>query len=73
MEEVDNPEFDKAFLSPTTTYTLEFESNLLGGVQTVTACNGADSIKFRPYYAWDNRAPGKMQVWVKYDENMNKE
>ena len=38
-----------------------FEPDLLGGVVTITSDNGQ---KFIPYYSWDNRAPGRMKVWV---------
>ncbi|MDQ7052331.1 MAG: glycoside hydrolase family 127 protein [candidate division KSB1 bacterium] len=61
-----------------------FESNLLGGVMTLTGTalrRDLDAwrdalyrhvppelietpIKAIPYYAWDNRAPGEMLVWV---------
>lgn len=68
MEEVDNLNYDKAVLSSSTNYTTAFEPNLLEGVVTITAVNGADTCKFVPYYAWDNREPGKMKVWVDYIE-----
>ena len=38
-----------------------FEPDLLGGVVSITSDNGQ---KFIPYYSWDNRAPGRMKVWV---------
>ena len=44
-----------------------FEPGLLGGVVTVTASSpvpDAASLKYIPYYAWDNRTPGPMKVWV---------
>lgn len=66
MEETDNPEYDKAALLPSTNYMTSFESGLLGGVVTITAVNGDETYKFIPYYAWDNRKPGKMKVWVDY-------
>lgn len=68
MEETDNPEQDEATLLPSMNYMTAFEPNLLGGVVTVTAIHGDDTYKFIPYYAWDNREPGKMKVWVNYEE-----
>ena len=68
IEEVDNKKFDKVELTPETVYSTQFEADLLGGVQTITAQNGKQTIKFIPYYAWDNREAGKMEVWVKYNE-----
>jgi DUF1680 family protein len=57
--------------------TARFEKGLLGGVEVVSgtarsAARGRDGqpstrgVQFRavPYYAWDNRAPGEMIVWL---------
>lgn len=66
MEETDNPEYDEASLSASMNYVTAFEPGLLEGVVTITAANGDDLYKFVPYYAWDNREPGKMKVWVDY-------
>jgi len=64
MEEVDNKDFDVAVLDKSTQYTTTFEQDLLGSVVTITATEGNQVYKFIPYYAWDNRQPGKMKVWV---------
>lgn len=66
MEEIDNPQYEKAVLLPSMNYMTAFEPDLLNGVVTITAVNGDDTYKFIPYYAWDNREPGKMKVWVDY-------
>lgn len=66
MEETDNRKYDEATLSASMNYMTAFEPGLLGGVVTITAVNGDDLYKFVPYYAWDNREPGKMKVWVDY-------
>lgn len=42
-------------------FSAGYEPDLLGGVVTITSDNGQ---KFIPYYSWDNRAPGRMKVWV---------
>lgn len=68
MEEIDNPQYEKAVLLPSMNYMTAFEQDLLNGVVTITAVNGDDTYKFIPYYAWDNREPGKMKVWVDYTE-----
>lgn len=68
VEECDNKKFDKIELSPATTFNCEFEAELLGGIQTITATTGKQRVKFIPYYAWDNREAGKMEVWVKYNK-----
>ena len=40
----------------------------MNGVEIIQANNGQQSTTFIPYYAWDNRKPGKMKVWVDYKE-----
>jgi uncharacterized protein len=44
----------------------EFRADLLGGVQVVTGRAGGRSITAIPYYAWNNRGKGEMEVWVPY-------
>ncbi len=65
IEEADNPEsFDKICVSEDEALSASFEPDLLGGVVSITASNPGGEVKFIPYYAWDNRSPGKMKVWV---------
>lgn len=68
MEEVDNANYDGAILSADTKFDVNFQPDVLGGVATITATTGDDSAVFIPYYAWDNRDPGKMKVWVDFKE-----
>ena len=68
LEEVDNPSIAQATLSADTQYSTAFEPSLLGGVETVTATDGAATLRFIPYYAWDNREAGAMKVWIDYNE-----
>jgi hypothetical protein len=46
-----------------------FRRNLLGGVQVITAEGQKGSRRVRltavPYFAWANRGPGEMGVWMK--------
>lgn len=68
LEETDNSTFDTIELTPSTSYSINTEKDLLGGVVTITAENGDQKYKFIPYYIWDNRNPGKMKVWTDYKE-----
>lgn len=69
MEEVDNPShFDQTEFNSNSVFQTSFNSNLLNGVEIIQANNGQQSTTFIPYYAWDNRKPGKMKVWVDYKE-----
>ena len=51
-------------------FTWEYRSDLLGGVVTIAgvAPNGR-TVRAVPYYAWDNRTPGEMIVWVGRDSH----
>ena len=65
LEEVDNPQdFDLLRLSEDAQFSTAFEPDLLQGVVSLSAESGGRTLKFIPYYAWDNREAGKMKVWV---------
>lgn len=68
VEETDNPSFGELFLSSETTFTSRFDQSLLNGIVTINAIENNDSIRFIPYYAWDNRDAGQMKVWLNYKE-----
>lgn len=44
----------------------EFRPNLLNGVFVVTGTVGNRTVTAVPYYAWNNRGKGEMEVWVPY-------
>jgi len=67
-EETDNPSFDELTLSPPARFKETFNPTLLNGVTTIDAVSGDDTIRFIPYYAWDNREAGQMKVWMNYNE-----
>jgi len=68
MEGVDNGDaFDTALLTFDTEYRKAVDPYLLGGLQMVFASTPKASYTFIPYYAWDNRQPTPMKVWVKYE------
>lgn len=66
-EETDNPGIVSEYfhaekaLPKETVLTAQFEPELLGGVVTIVG----DGVRLVPYYAWDNREPGAMVVWMK--------
>ena len=66
MEEVDNPGYDNLSLSYDYQFGTTWEGDLLRGVTTITATCEDQQVKLIPYYAWDNRTPGKMQVWIPF-------
>ncbi len=66
FEECDNPTtFDRLFVSPRARFEVRDAEGLLPGTKRIDASN-PDGSTFTavPYFAWDNRAPGKMLVWA---------
>ena len=69
MEEVDNPEnFDALAVREDAQFQATFEPELLRGVCTLSTQSGDRTLKWIPYYAWDNRTAGKMKVWIPLED-----
>jgi hypothetical protein len=43
-----------------------FKPDLLNGVEVVTATVAGQTVTAVPYYAWNNRGKGDMEVWIPY-------
>ena len=67
-EETDNPSFDELALSSASKLKETFNPALLNGVTVIDAVSGGKTIRYIPYYAWDNREAGQMKVWMDYNE-----
>ena len=68
-EQADNPDYESVKLTSKDVFECTYEPGTLGGVCVITASSGDRSVKFVPYYAWDNRTSGKMDVWLRYDSD----
>ena len=68
LEQIDNPSVrvTAALLAPTAPLRAEWRPDLLGGVMTIVA-GGSGGLTFVPYYAWQNRGVGEMNVWMVED------
>ncbi len=68
MEEVDNPGVDpeQLTLSAENKFALVNGKGKLEGIKNLTTIANGDNITFVPYFAWENRQSGKMNVWVNY-------
>lgn len=68
LEEADNPEgFDSLLLTEDAQFDLvPLDKHQWWGhaLTEITAHAGAQTLTFIPYFAWDNRAAGKMKVWI---------
>ena len=66
LEEADNPDgFDALTLPENAGFEFEYKPDKLSGIVQITS----PGLTFIPYYAWDNRSPGKMKVWVPLTQN----
>jgi DUF1680 family protein len=72
MEQADNPDltYDTFTLSAREPLNISYRPDLLGGVTVLIGKeeNGKPCLLI-PYYAWDNREEGFMQVWIREVEN----
>jgi uncharacterized protein len=65
LEGVDNGGSLKDLKLPLDTpLTSSFKADLLNGVQVVTGKIGERTVTAIPYYAWNNRGKGEMEVWI---------
>lgn len=70
VEGIDNDNLDDLTLPDNITLKVEKRNDLLNGVNIITGDVPADSVKgfleftAVPYYAWSNRGPGSMKVWL---------
>jgi len=69
-EEADNTGTDlkKISLSRKNTFQLSEGTGKLYGMKLLRTNLNGNTITFIPYFAWDNREPGKMKVWIDYME-----
>jgi len=61
-------------IRPEARFTVQYEPAFLGGINLIrwqTFINGrrVESLAI-PYYSWDNRTPGEMEVWLPVDDKM---
>jgi DUF1680 family protein len=68
IEKADNPDVDLGAwsLSGKNKFKVINSKGILAGTKSLETAYGKNKITFIPYYAWDNRAPGKMLVWIDY-------
>lgn len=69
-EQADNPGIDlnNLTLSNKNKFKLADGDNVLKGIKKLQTSIGKKTITFIPYYAWENRDPGKMIVWMNYKQ-----
>lgn len=65
MEETDNPSIETIEMPLEPSFTVEFEADLLHGVNMISEQKSGAVLV--PYYAWANREFGRMKVWIPSD------
>lgn len=71
IEQSDHTElkYDEMTFSACERLLVEHRKDLLGGVTTLRGKDGrGETCQFIPYYAWDHRESGFMQVWIRETE-----
>lgn len=68
IEEADNPELtiDSIVISSGNKFRVKEGKGVLHQTKILVTKLGRQRITFIPYYAWDNREPGKMLVWIPF-------
>jgi DUF1680 family protein len=68
LEQADNKNInlDNVILSSKNKFNVVPGDGILKGINKLQTTVGKDKITFIPYYAWDNREPGRMIVWTKF-------
>ena len=62
IEQVDNPDMDNARILKEDEYTVLSDNTILPGAKVIVAKKSG--LRFIPYFLWDNREAGRMDVWV---------
>ena len=65
IEECDNYDYGSIKVGETK-FIYDYDSDMLGGIVKLKAYDSINNHIFTmiPYYSWDNRASGKMDVWI---------
>jgi DUF1680 family protein len=66
VEEIDleSGDISDVTLSAKTSFVAAHKPELLRGVDVITATSNSSSFRAIPYYAWANREPAPMRVWI---------
>ena len=62
IEQTDNPDMDNARILKNDVYSVQSDNTLLPGAKVIVAQKSG--LRFIPYFLWDNREAGRMDVWV---------
>ncbi|MCY1721792.1 glycoside hydrolase family 127 protein [Prolixibacteraceae bacterium Z1-6] len=70
LEQTDqkNIDFDAVAIGSNSTFKTKKASGKLKGMTQIESTTGTEKLIFSPYFSWNNREPGKMKVWVNYNE-----
>lgn len=73
MEQADNENipWEEVTIGPETVFAISDGKGKLKGMQVLTGKSAGNEFTLIPYFSWANRTPGKMKVWVNYQEDRN--
>jgi len=74
IEETDNSstDFKNLYLNDKSSFQIVEGNDKLYGMKLITTNLNGEILTFIPYFAWDNREPGKMKVWIDYKKYDNR-
>ena len=69
-EQADNKSInlEQVSLNPKNQFKAKAASGLLKNMSVLETSVQGQNLTFIPYFAWDNREPGKMKVWIDYQD-----
>jgi uncharacterized protein len=71
LEQTDNrnADLDSVFVTSVSGFTIIPGDTIQQGLKMLRMTEKYGDLLFIPYYAWDNREPGKMKVWIPFRES----
>jgi uncharacterized protein len=74
LEGIDNKDIRVQNIVMDTNAVLQvhYFDQLLNGVNVITDSSISQKITAIPYYSWDNRGPGEMEVWIPYIQSASR-
>ncbi|MEL7587826.1 MAG: beta-L-arabinofuranosidase domain-containing protein [Prolixibacteraceae bacterium] len=73
LEQADNKQidFDDVSINQNISFSVLSGAGKLSNMKLLRSQGQKEELTFIPYFAWDNREPGKMKVWVNYNNNQS--
>jgi hypothetical protein len=73
LEGVDNKDgmVQSIVMDTSAVLRVHYVHQLLNGVNVISGTAISKKVTAIPYYSWDNRGPGEMEVWIPYIQSVS--